>query len=70
MRRYGWADWAGRLPPIENGPGWFTGPTARGKGLGAEKLIPFAALTGWAVDTLNRGPVLRPNIEHFQQDEA
>jgi hypothetical protein len=50
--------------------GWFTGPTARGKGLGAEKPIPSTALTGWAVDTLNKGSVLRSRIVVLQQDEA
>ncbi|CAA9263975.1 MAG: hypothetical protein AVDCRST_MAG08-2826, partial [uncultured Acetobacteraceae bacterium] len=47
------AAWAGRRPPIEDGPGWSTGPTAKGKGSGAEKLISSAALTGWAADTGN-----------------
>ena len=51
--------WAGRLPPIEDDLGWSTGPTARGKGLGAEEPIPSAASTGRAVDTLNKGLVLR-----------
>ena len=44
--------------------------SARGKGLGAEKLALSAALTGWAVDTLNKGPVLRSKIVVLQQDEA
>jgi hypothetical protein len=38
--------------------------------LGAETLIPSAALAGWAVDTLNKGPVLRLKIVVLQQDEA
>jgi len=44
--------------------------SARGKGLGAEKPILSAAFTGWAVDTLNEGPVLRSRIVLFQQEEA
>ena len=38
--------------------------------LGAETLIPSAALAGWAVDTLNKGPVLRSEIVFFQRDKA
>jgi hypothetical protein len=38
--------------------------------LGAEKLIPSAASTGWAVDTLKRGPALRSKIVVLQQDKA
>ena len=44
--------------------------SARSKGVGAEKLIPSAAWTGWAVDTPNKGPVLRSKIVLFQQSEA
>jgi hypothetical protein len=55
---------------IEDEFGWSTRPNARGKGLRAEKLIPSAVSIGRAVDTLNKGPVLRPNMERFQQDEA
>ncbi len=55
--------------PIEGGPGGPTGPPAKGKGLGAEKLIPSAASTGWAVDTLNEGPVLRSKIVPYQRDK-
>jgi hypothetical protein len=61
---------AGRLLPIEDGLAWSTGPTARGKGLGAEKLVLSAALTGWAVDTLNKGPVLGSKIVLLQRDKA
>ena len=58
------------MPPIEDESGGPIGPTAKGKGLRAEKLIPSAAVTGWAVDTLNNGPVLRSEIVLFQCDEA
>jgi hypothetical protein len=34
----------------------------RRKGLGAEKLIPSAALTGWAMDTLDKATMLRSKI--------
>jgi RecA/RadA recombinase len=60
----------GRLPPTEDELGWSTGPTARGKGLGAEKLILSAVSTGRAVDTLNKGPALRSKIVLPQQDKA
>ncbi len=61
---------AGRLPPIEDELQWSTGPVARDKGLGAEKPIPSAAFTGWAMDTLNGGPMLRSEIVLFQRGEA
>ena len=41
-----------------------------GQGLGAEKLILSAVSTGRAVDTLNKGPVLRSKIVLLQQDKA
>ena len=41
-----------------------------GQGLGAEKLIPSAVSNGWAVDTLNKGPVLSSKIMLLQQDKA
>ncbi len=43
---------------------------AKGKGSGAEKLIPSAALTGWAVDIGNTRPMLRPKIVFFQSHKA
>jgi hypothetical protein len=58
------------VPPIEDDLGGSIVLTAKGKGLGAEKLIPPAALTGWAVDTRNKGPALRSEIVLFQCDEA
>jgi hypothetical protein len=41
-----------------------------GQGLGGGEADPVRSLTGWAVDPLNKAPVLRPKIERFQQDEA
>jgi hypothetical protein len=38
--------------------------------LDAEKLVPFAALTAWAVDTLIGGLLRRSKIVLLQQDKA
>jgi hypothetical protein len=46
------------------------GAHGEGQGLGAKTLIPSAASTAWAVDTLNKGPVLRSKIVLLQQDAA
>jgi hypothetical protein len=46
------------------------GPVARGKGLGAKTLILSAVSTGRAVETLNKGPVLRSKIVLPQRDKA
>ena len=42
----------------------------KGQGLGAEKPIPSAAFIGWAMDTLNGGPMLHSEIVLFQRGEA
>ena len=41
----------------------------RGKGLGAKADL-VRRFDRWAVETLNKGPVLGPRIVHFQADKA
>ena len=66
-----------RLGPTEQGgcrevrTNWNGPPDPlRAKAWAPEKLISSAALIGWAVDTLNKGPALPPKIGRFQQDKA